>query len=390
MSLNRKPASIATEDMDERHVDAIATGIESVPIGLAVFDLDDRLAACNRLFLDCFPDLAGTIAQGASFDAVIGAIEQSAEAAGPTVPRDRDNGWAQQLGDGRWIQIRPSRPAQGCTTISAVDITAVKQSEIAARSELERGARAARIAVLEAENINRAKSTFLTNMSHELRTPLNAIIGFSDIIKGEVLGPVEIEKYREYAGDISDCGRHLLHLINDILDLSKVESGKLGIEESTADIAKLVDSCVAVIEQQAQSAGLAIHKTLPARLPALLVDERRFRQILLNLLSNAIKFTGSGGVVEVEARVAADRGLAVTVSDSGIGIAEDDIPMALAPFCQVENPMTRKHHGTGLGLPLTKALVEMHGGTLELASTVGAGTAVTAWFPEERIRERAA
>ncbi len=384
MALNRKPAGIAAFEMDERRVDRIVADIESVPIGLAMFDLDDRLIACNSLFVACFPELAGAIEQGTPFDAVVAAIDQSA------TREDWDEGLVLQVGDGRWAQIRASRQPQGCTTISAVDVSDIKQSEIAARAELDRGARAARIAVLEAENVNRAKSAFLTNMSHELRTPLNAIIGFSDIIKDEVMGPAGVAKYREYAGDISDCGRHLLHLINDILDLSKVEAGKLDIEESAADVAQLVDSCVAVIEQQAQSGDLAIHKTLPARLPALRVDERRFRQILLNLLSNAIKFTGPGGMVEVEVSTAADRGLAITVSDSGIGIAEDDIPMALAPFCQVENPMTRKHDGTGLGLPLTKALIELHGGTLELTSTVGVGTAVTAWFPKERICERAA
>ena len=236
----------------------------------------------------------------------------------------------------------------------------------------------------QAEAANQAKSEFLANMSHELRTPLNAIVGFSEIMKQETMGPVGNARYLEYANDIHRAGHHLLDLINDILDLSKVESGKDELHEETLEIGDLVDSVRVLVSGRAEREDIALRFDLED-LPALRADARKLKQILVNLLSNAIKFTETGGRVTFRAWTRADSGLVFQIVDTGIGIASDDIPKALAPFRQIEGALARKYPGTGLGLPLAKALVEMHGGTLDLQSELGVGTTVTVRFPAERI-----
>ena len=242
-----------------------------------------------------------------------------------------------------------------------------------------------KIARDQAESANRAKTEFLAAMSHELRTPLNAIIGFSEIIQTETLGPVGSVKYRDYACDIHESGQHLLDLINDILDLSKVESGLDELHEEDIEIPDLARSVWRLILQRAQKQGVALTLELPEEPPPLRADQRKLKQILVNLLSNAIKFTEAGGKVALKVWCRVDSGYVFQVVDTGIGIALDDIPKALSPFQQIDSEINRKYEGTGLGLPLTKALVEMHGGYLDLQSEVGVGTAVTVRFPAERI-----
>jgi PAS domain S-box-containing protein len=238
----------------------------------------------------------------------------------------------------------------------------------------------------DAERANAAKSEFLANMSHELRTPLNAIIGFADLIRMAPLGPLGHSKYEEYANDIRDSGEHLSELIGHILDLAKIEAGKITLDEDDVDVADTIRICLAMLTQRACAGGVELLSELPSEpLPWLRVDLLRLRQILANLLSNAVKFTPQDGKVCVRAWVSAERGFIIEVADTGYGIEPSDIPKALSRFEQVDGRLNRKFEGTGLGLPLTQTLVELHGGTMDLQSVVGKGTTVIVRFPAERI-----
>jgi signal transduction histidine kinase len=232
---------------------------------------------------------------------------------------------------------------------------------------------------------NRAKSDFLANMSHELRTPLNSIIGFSEMVTLQAIGPVENERYLEYAGHIHSSGKHLLDLINDMLDLAKVESGKLELEEEVVDFGQIYEGCRTLLEHRIASDGLQVTLKLPRDPPLLLADKRKIRQILFNLLSNAIKYTPTGGRIITTVYTRPESGFVFSISDSGTGMAPADIPKALEPFGQVGDPLVKEDIGTGLGLPLTKALVELHGGTIEFASLPGLGTTATVKLPTSRI-----
>ena len=240
----------------------------------------------------------------------------------------------------------------------------------------------------QADFANRSKSEFLANMSHELRTPLNAIIGFSEIIKEQLFGPVGQPQYVEYARDIYDSGDLLLSLINDILDMSKIEAGKRSLSESIIDIEQTVKSVVRLVAARAKAGRLHLNMKVPRDLPALRGEERAIKQILTNLLTNAIKFTHEGGAVTLDAFADEYGRLVMKIKDTGIGIKPEDIALALAPFGQIESVLSRKNQGTGLGLPLTKALVELHDGTLEINSEVGKGTTVSVFFPAARVVSR--
>ncbi|PIW29134.1 MAG: hypothetical protein COW30_05770 [Rhodospirillales bacterium CG15_BIG_FIL_POST_REV_8_21_14_020_66_15] len=243
---------------------------------------------------------------------------------------------------------------------------------------------ALRTAKEEAELANRAKTEFLANMSHELRTPLNSIIGFSDILANETFGPVNVPQYKEYAGDINDAGKHLLQIINDLLDLARIERGQMNLNERRLDLALLVNACHRLVRERALEAGVSLMIDCPAGLPPLLADELRVKQALVNLLSNAIKFTERGGAVCVVARRQEDGAVRLTVSDTGIGISPENMAVALSEFGQVDGTLTRTHEGTGLGLTLSRKLIELHGGVLEMESEVGKGTSVHLLFPASR------
>lgn len=237
-----------------------------------------------------------------------------------------------------------------------------------------------RAALLGAESADRTKNNFLALMSHELRTPLNAIIGFSEVLSGDMLGPQGAPRYREYAKDIHCAGRHLLALINDILDLSKAEAGHLEIHPEPVALEALFGGCVRLMQERANSQGVSVSVRVDSVLPPLMADPLRMKQILLNLMSNAVKFTPRGGTIAVSA-ACDDAGLVIAVSDTGIGIAPEMIPVALEPFRQIASPLSRKVEGTGLGLSLVKSLTEQQGGSLSIESAPNEGTTVRLRFP---------
>ncbi len=236
-----------------------------------------------------------------------------------------------------------------------------------------------------ADAANRAKSDLMANMSHELRTPLNAIIGFSDSMKQEIFGPVGDEKYREYLEDIHLSGQHLLELINDILDVSAIEAGALELHEENVSMKDIVEASIRLIRHRADEGKVILNRSIDPKLPLIYCDERRVKQVLLNLLSNAVKFTPEDGEVSVSSRINGNSTLSISVSDTGIGMAEEEIEKALSAFGQLDSGLNRKHEGTGLGLPLTKGLMELHGGTLEIRSKKDHGTEITVTFPKDRV-----
>jgi len=237
----------------------------------------------------------------------------------------------------------------------------------------------------EAQAASRAKSDFLANMSHELRTPLNAIIGFSEVLKMQLFGPVGSDRYKSYFDDIHSSSTHLLNIINDILDLSKAEANKLEIEEGVVDLGDVADGALRMLRQQAAENGVRLSIDVPLGQWRIRGDRRLLSQLVLNLSSNAVKFTQRGGAVQVGIEPTAQGGLRFTVRDTGIGIAAENLNRVLEPFVQVEAVYARKHHGTGLGLPLSRKIAELHGGTLELVSELGVGTTVTVQLPRSRI-----
>lgn len=278
-------------------------------------------------------------------------------------------------GSERWfrclVSALPSdRRGRWGVAVMHIDITAQKMSEARALAA------------------SRAKSAFLANLSHELRTPLNAVIGFSEMMMAEMWGPLD-PRYHAYAGHIHEAGRHLLSLINEVLDLSKVEAGKFELHEEEVAVPDLLRQSLHLIQDRAERKGLVLAHHVAEPLPRLFADARLIRQILLNLLSNAIKFTPPGGLISVVAALNDDGWLRLAVTDSGIGIAADDIERVLEPFGQVDSDLARQHadEGTGLGLPLCKRFAELHGGRLLLDSARGKGTTMAVLLPPGRLRQ---
>jgi signal transduction histidine kinase len=359
--------------------------VSQMGAGFAIWDSDDRLSLCNERLKEVLPHVADILRPGIAFADMAERGESRLASTGTgthagdwikeRIARHRNPSGPIEVSfaDGRHIQVWEAKTGEGGIVGLYADITERKRVE----SELRR-------AKEDAEAANRAKSEFLANMSHELRTPLNAIIGFSEVMTAELLGPLGNPHYADYARDIHAAGTHLLAVINDILDMSRVEAGELDLPAEWIDIADTIDEALRLIRPRAQDAGLALELAILPGLPPLFAAARSMKQVLLNLLGNAVKFTPRGGRVRIDAAPVGG-GLRITVSDTGIGIAEADIPRALKPFGQVENTLSRRHGGVGLGLPLSKRLVEHYGGTLEIASTLGAGTSVTLSFPAERV-----
>jgi two-component system cell cycle sensor histidine kinase PleC len=268
------------------------------------------------------------------------------------------------------------------TTLQTLEARAEKDALI---GELEQAKAISDEARRRAETANISKSRFLAQMSHELRTPLNAILGFSEVMKSEVFGPHAVPTYKEYAADIHNSGVHLLNLINEILDLSRIEAGRYELNEEPTDLAAVVAECRHLLQLRARNRGIAIHEMFEPDLPRLWADERACRQICLNLLSNAIKFTPQGGEIWLKVGWTAAGGQYMSVRDNGPGIPEDEIPIVLASFGQGTNAIKSAEQGTGLGLPIAKNLVDLHNGTFTLKSKVRFGTEVIVTFPAERV-----
>lgn len=270
---------------------------------------------------------------------------------------------------------------------------AIKKAEHvlrAAHDDLERQVRERThdliIAKNNAERASHAKSEFLSHMSHELRTPLNAIIGFSEVMEMKTFGPLGDRRYPEYAHHIHESGEHLLSLISDILDVASVEAERLILDEEDVHLADVADACLRLVRGQAEKSDVRLICTVPKTLPALKADPRRVKQIVINMLSNAVKFTPTGGSVTLCAEQSADgKNLRMAVSDTGIGMTADEVKQALEPFGQVIGDPTIRHMGTGLGLPLARALATAHGASFDLSSVKGKGTTVSVTFPSSRV-----
>ncbi len=380
--------------------DRLRDGIESVTDAFVLFDRQGQLILWNQAFQDSFgfDDRVLRTGQPKTELNRIAALAIKADHGNST---GRPGVREVELHDGRWLQLSERFTGDGGSVVTAADITAIKRQEEdrrkaaealqamvtrleASQEQLAQLARKYETAKIRAEAANQAKSEFLANMSHELRTPLNAINGFSEIMAGEMFGALGDARYKGYAEDILKSGQHLLSLINDILDMAKIEAGKLTLRYEKVDLAEVCQDAIRLMRGRAEEAGLSLSLDAPA-LPEIDADYRALKQVLLNLVSNAVKFTPAGGFIGVMVRQ--EDGIArVAVTDSGIGIAADDLTRLAQPFEQVEGQHSKTTQGTGLGLALTKSLVEMHGGELQIESEPGRGTTVSFTVPVHRAQ----
>jgi signal transduction histidine kinase len=348
---------------ESRLIDALETSNE----GVMLVGPDGQIALANSSLRRHFPELDGILVPGTPFEMALEAI-QAQLAPGPLDGIDMSGHAELQLASGLWLRLTGTATSEGGTIIFFSDFTVIKEREESLRKAMQ-----------QAEATNAAKTRFLANMSHELRTPLNAIIGFSEIINGQLFGEIQNEKYLDYSGDILRSGRHLLAVINDVLDLVKSESGRMSFRTQELDMCEVLEDCAAMMREQCAAAELTLVVEGLDRPLLVSGDAAKLRQIFLNLLSNAAKFTDKGGTVSLTAQETND-GLAVAVGDSGIGMSPEDVEIALQPFGQVDNRLERRYEGNGLGLPLTKSLAELHGAGLAIASERGKGTRVTVTF----------
>ena len=380
--------------------------IDSVPGAFVLFDRHDRLILWNRGFMDSFSIDERALRPGAAKDTLTKIASLAIKAQHPS-PDGRAGVREVELHDGRWLQVSERRTSDGGSVATAADITAVKRQEAIRRKneeelqklveqleanqvELSELARKYETAKIRAEAANQAKSEFLANMSHELRTPLNAINGFSEIMANEMFGPLGDARYKEYCHDILNSGQHLLALINDVLDMAKIEAGKMQMRFEPTDLPEVCADAARLIRGRAEESGLTLEVRTDGA-PEIEADYRAVKQVLLNLLSNAVKFTPRGGTISLTARQEGDHAR-LEVSDTGIGIAADDLQRLGQPFEQVETKHARTTQGTGLGLALTKSLIDMHQGRFEMRSEPGEGTTVSVLLPlrQEEQRSRAA
>jgi len=375
------------EDAMRKSEEQFRLAFEAAPIGMAIVDIDGRYLRVNPELCRLFGYTEAELKTKHFYEITHSDLHEAARKTNAQLVSGeldrieierryiaKDGHIVHALARVCAVRDASGRPVQFLSQV--IDMTARKEAgdELVAAKE-------------QAELANRSKSEFLANMSHELRTPLNAIIGFSEIVAGELFGPIGAPRYVEYAHDIHTSGIHLLSIISDILDLSKIEAGRRELTESTIDLHEAAESSLRLVRGRAENGGVRLVNGIArGAMPRLLADERAVKQILLNLLSNAVKFTPEGGRVSIGAELRGDGSLAICVDDTGIGIACEDIPRALAPFSQVDSALTRRYEGTGLGLPLVKSLIELHGGRLELESEEGKGTLASVVFPIDRVR----
>jgi signal transduction histidine kinase len=406
----------ALKRAQKRLVDAV----ESMSDAFVLWDAEDRLVLVNSAYARMFEGVPLATEVGRRFEDILragianGAFpdakgreeqyfnERMARHRNPVEPV------VQPYRNGRWLRYAERPTSEGGIVGLRTDVTTEMRREQALRfNEAELAKRVQELEAMqqqmqkqrdelqllmrqvmqardEAAAANAAKSVFLANMSHELRTPLNAIIGFSEIMNGELFGALGHPRYQGYIGDVLGAAKHLLKLINDILDLSKIEAGKWELREEPVDVRRMLDAVMRLFRGRDEMARLEIKVDAPA-LPPIMADERALKQVMINALSNSIKFTPPGGRIRLRARRDKAGRLHLAIGDTGIGIKREDVQKALAPFGQVDNYMTRRHQGTGLGLSIAKALVERHGGRLKLRSRPGRGTVITATLPSERF-----
>ena len=356
--------------------------IESLSEAFAIWDRNDRLLLCNRNYGEMFGVPAAELKPGASREEITRIIRKGVKQELPPA----GGKFEAEMKDGRWVQVCERRTTEGGAVVTGSDTTTLKRQQASRRhneQQLEELAHKLEFEKIRAETANRAKSEFLANMSHELRTPLNAINGFSEMMAAELYGPLGDTRYRDYARDILTSGQHLLALINDILDMSKIEAGKMQLRFERLSLEELADEAARLMKPKADAVGVVISLDFPA-LPDVEADYRAIKQVLLNLLSNAVKYTPRDGSITIHAEARTDPTggrICVSVRDTGIGIPQEDLQRLAQPFEQVESHLARTAPGTGLGLALTKSLIEMHSGELLLESTPGEGTTVSFMLP---------
>jgi two-component system, cell cycle sensor histidine kinase PleC len=398
--------TIGSADENARLRDAV----ETISEAFVLWDRDNRLVMCNSKYQQFHGLSDDMVRPGSPYDEVIAAASEPivSKRVSMTGSYDDDSRtYEAQIEDGRWLHINERRTRDGGYVSVGTDVTVLKQSQqrladseqqlrasvaeqkLSSRELEQQKQQLAELAenyAMEknrAEAANRAKSEFLANISHELRTPLNAVIGFSEVMQQSLFGPLGHPKYQEYARDILASGNYLLEVINDILDMSKIEAGRMSLDVGRVDLADIVADSMKVVSQAAAERNISLGRHGPQHLP-LEADRRSLKQVFLNLLSNAVKFTRDGGSVDVH--LSRTRGyVKIAIKDTGIGIAEADIAKLGRPFEQVENQFSKSHQGSGLGLAISRALVELHGGSLRITSREGEGTTVTCMLPLQPV-----
>ncbi|MFD2206772.1 PAS domain S-box protein [Kiloniella antarctica] len=374
---------ISTQKKVEGNLRKLSKAVEQNPVAIEITDPNGVIEYVNPKFLEV---------TGYTAEEVIGKNPNMLKS-GHTTPEEYQKLW-ETISSGKvWSGAFKNRRKNGeffwewASISSVVDEQGVITNYVAAKEDITKQ-RLAEIQLMEAkesaELANRAKSEFLANMSHELRTPLNAIIGFSELMEREIFGPLGSRKYQEYLGDIKNSGDHLLQLINDILDLSKIEAGEFSLNEESLNLKKLIESSITIMRTRLEHGDLDLEVDTPSDLPNVYADERGVKQILINLLSNAVKFTPAGGKIRIVSQ-SNDDGVSIKIIDTGIGIPADKIEDVMNPFIQVDGTMARQSQGTGLGLSISQKLCHLHEGSLGLVSIEGKGTTASVLLPESRI-----